>query len=337
MERNVLLILMMSIGLSAGCQGTPPAGNDLGGGGQDLRGGGGNDLGSGGGDMAGVSAEQACAAFAAAYCGKLQTCDPNQLTLIYGDMATCATRQQINCPLRFQVAGTPKGLKDCADAYAGASCGDIFQNNPPMACRPATGALAGNAVCGLSDQCSTSYCPIDPTTGCGKCITRQSMGGPCSRNEDCAYGLVCPIPAGATAGKCAATLGMGAACSVDIRCKWGLYCVAGKCAMPLVLDQACSGAGCDTRQGQFCNPGQKCAAHTYAAAGEMCGALVAGDTPCKAGALCKLAGGGKTGTCMAPVADGGACSTDVTMFKQCMQPAGCVGATCKEPDPTACH
>ena len=82
---------------------------------------------------------------------------------------------------------------------------------------------------------------------------------------------------------------------------------------------------------------KKCDTVKYAAAGAVCGALANGQTDCSAGALCRFANGGMTGTCVAPVKDGGMCSEDPVLFKRCAQPAGCEGVLCKVPDPTLCH
>ena len=62
---------------------------------------------------------------------------------------------------------------------------------------------AATAECGADLFCSNDL-PSEVKQRFGRCVDVQPAGAPCSRDENCASGLVCGIPEGAETGNCAA-------------------------------------------------------------------------------------------------------------------------------------
>jgi hypothetical protein len=69
--------------------------------------------------------------------------------------------------------------------------------------------LARGDVCAVTDECGADlFCsndlPSDVKQRFGRCVDVQAAGSPCSRDENCASGLVCGIPDEAATGNCVA-------------------------------------------------------------------------------------------------------------------------------------
>jgi hypothetical protein len=69
--------------------------------------------------------------------------------------------------------------------------------------------LARGAVCAVTDECGANlFCsndlPAEVKQRFGRCVDAQPSGAACSRDENCASGLVCGIAEGAETGNCAA-------------------------------------------------------------------------------------------------------------------------------------
>jgi hypothetical protein len=69
--------------------------------------------------------------------------------------------------------------------------------------------LALGDVCAVTDECDANlFCsndlPSDVKQRFGRCVDAQPSGAPCSRDENCASGLVCEVPDGAETGSCVA-------------------------------------------------------------------------------------------------------------------------------------
>jgi hypothetical protein len=69
--------------------------------------------------------------------------------------------------------------------------------------------LARGDVCAVTDECGADlFCsndlPSDVKQTYGRCVEVQAAGAPCSRDENCASGLVCGVPDEAETGNCVA-------------------------------------------------------------------------------------------------------------------------------------
>jgi hypothetical protein len=69
--------------------------------------------------------------------------------------------------------------------------------------------LARGDVCAVTDECGADlFCsndlPSEVKQRFGRCVDVQPAGAPCSRDENCASGLVCEVPEEAETGNCVA-------------------------------------------------------------------------------------------------------------------------------------
>lgn len=69
--------------------------------------------------------------------------------------------------------------------------------------------LARGDVCAVTDECGADlFCsndlPSDVKQRFGRCVDVQPAGETCSRDENCASGLVCGVPDGSETGTCVA-------------------------------------------------------------------------------------------------------------------------------------
>lgn len=313
------------------------SGGGAGGGGQGGAGQGGAGQGGSGGSNAGALKE-ACGAFGKALCAKINECAPFLITVVYGDIAACEARASLGCEASADapgVAATPADLKACVAAFPAAACNDALGNNLPDACQLAPGMLKDGAACGDDLQCESTYCKEAMNSSCGTCAPEVQAGAACVENADCAKGLVCP----ASSKVCTAPGTMGDACDVNKVCQPLLACRGGTCQAPLKLGDACDAQvqqtlpECDVAHGDYCDfLSSKCVKLPTAKAGQDCGVVGASFVLCVAGSTCSASGLMK-GTCIAPIADGGAC--DVANPK-CTTPAQCIGGVCAIEDPAAC-
>jgi hypothetical protein len=290
-----------------------------------------------------TSPQQACADYAQVYCTRVNDCAPTFLQLGFGDVPTCESRLQINCPLTFQAPGTgltPDIAEKCIGALPQTSCPDTLGRNLPSECSPVAGSLQNGAACGDDDQCTGKYCNLGSNHVCGACSTKAAAGAACNTDSDCSQGLAC------AQGTCAAYAQAGAACSDKQPCNPTLTCNAGACVTPSGAGAACTPgtdltkSGCDFLHGSFCNPStKKCQQVATATAGQPCGfvnGIVDGSlTICTGGATCfGITLLNPKSTCTAAAADGASC--DATKGINCQAPAICVSGVCKLKDPTSC-
>src|SRR2546425_2473550 len=100
-------------GSNAGASGAPGSGGASG------------SVGTGGaGGGPDVSAEQACADYANAYCRVANTCTPLFAQSWDGDFATCVAQMQVGCAVNFGAVGShwaPSNLEACARGVAAIS------------------------------------------------------------------------------------------------------------------------------------------------------------------------------------------------------------------------
>lgn len=280
---------------------------------------------------AGITVDEACAAFAKAVCAKANACAPFAITLEYGDLAGCEARAGINCPAGVNAPSstrTADDVKECADAFAGITCDDLFGRNVPVACRDQTGSLADGAACGADQQCQSGHCNNSADV-CGVCAKPIAVGGACTNDQECDWGLVCAVS------KCTAPVGVGETCSPSAPCKPTLMCANGTCITPKGAGETCDLAiqDCDYLKGLGCTFANKCEPLKVAATGEPCGAVGMDNVVCAARGTCQTSGN-PSGTCIAAAADGAAC--DAMMGPQCLSDARCSKNVCVLADPASC-
>jgi hypothetical protein len=294
-----------------------------------------------------TSPDKACADLASAFCGKINECAAIFIQQAYGDVTTCSTRVKTSCLNTLSAPGTgitPAKEESCVQAVHGATCDDVVDHNAPTACQAVGGTLAAGAACGDSSQCQSAYCNLGTDGTCGACAAaRSASGGPCNRDDDCAYGSVCTMggaTAGTTGGTCTTPVAMGGTCDSTHPCKTTLACKNGTCTTPDAAGVSCMTGSCDAFAGLYCPVGfgsaQVCSMLGFAGPGEACGVINGNLVICSGGGNCQGATLTVAGKCQAPAADGAAC--DDTAGPTCLPPAVCSSAkVCTVPTPSSCH
>jgi hypothetical protein len=286
---------------------------------------------------AGVTVEQACTDELTAFCKKLTTCAPFFSPIVFGDEATCIERNKASCvkSLSLPNSPTPADAETCvADLNADMDCPKILGHDPPASCQSKPGTAANGAVCGSDWQCQSAYCQTADDMQCGTCTDRATTSGSCTKDENCAYGLVCAT------GICAAPGAAGAACDKNHPCLSPLACAGATVAVPMGTCAAaapaggdCSTAGCLITDGLYCNADKVCQKVQVAQPGEPCGLVDKTLTICSA-SDCNVSTGQTSGICGAIAADGAAC--DATNGPKCKPGAKCIGGMCQLTDPSSC-
>jgi hypothetical protein len=302
----------------------------------------------GGGD-GGTSIAQACADFANARCGRIQTCSPTAVMIHYGVLGTCvsiATQYCLAAAAAPETGTTLAGLEACVSHVSDWACGDaIFGKNPPPQCMMATGGLPTGASCAIPTQCQTGFCSTVPGAACGVCAPAPVAGDSCASLTTCGPNFVC------TSGKCEPYSAAGGACSATLPCDPGLSCVfptgmtTGTC-QPAVTTSGTScvskGAGCDLWAGLACNSTSLvCDPLMLGNDGDQCGYVNLQNTACLNG-ICVGIVGAMPGTCSTYAALGAAC--DLVSGPFCVPPSRCVATSdggttgsCLVADATKCH
>jgi hypothetical protein len=285
-----------------------------------------------------VTADDACNTGAAALCGKVKSCAPLLLTLIFGDEATCTAAYKQACLATLaapKTGATPAAIKQCGTDAMSSACSELLSHNPPTSCRPTGGMIANGMACGDDWQCTSGRCSVPANATCGVCGDRAAAGGTCTGDEDCAYALAC------TAGVCVARGAPGAPCDLTHPCAFGSACIAadggtsGTCGTPAAAGEPCTGGECDTASAAFCNPlTRRCQVAMSAMAGGACGIVNGNLVFCEGAAgACTTPTGAVMGTCPALVEPGGACA----MGMPCKAGSKCVNSVCKISDPSSCQ
>lgn len=268
---------------------------------------------------------------------------------LYGDMATCLTREALSCTNGLaapQTGNGPRAVQMCVGAFMTYSCMDLFDNLPPMVCTP-VGSRASGAPCTFDAQCQTGSCNGIRNDACGTCGDPPGLGDDCSVTA-CARGARC---LGAGKG-CAALTSSNEPCDDSHPCDRGLSCVVAEGASAGVCETAgtrvgvaCGGKmpGCDATRGLSCagEAGVKtCQPVGAAGPGMACGRLGDGSRIACAAGTCVVPAGADLGSCVALAADGDPC--DTAAGPDCMAPARCVTdgdattGTCVVPTAAAC-
>jgi hypothetical protein len=273
--------------------------------------------GGGEGSMSGTTAVAACDANATAYCTQLQMCAPFLVTLEYGDVLTCESRQNPGCLDALAAPGTGwtgDKLEACVTARTALDCADFLHGKPqPTACL-ITG-LFNTQSCLYGAQCGTGYCRIASGSSCGNCVALGATGAPCTTSSDCAGNLLC-----AGVGTCQPPSSATSACTTTMPCAQGLSCIGGVCITPGGPGAACvaknNNADCDYYQGVYCDgTTSMCTAYAIGQAGDSCG----GATP----TVCAGEGTCFQSLCEPPAADGSPCNAASGL--DCMAPSSCQG------------
>jgi hypothetical protein len=278
-----------------------------------------------------ITAAQASTDAAQALCTRINDCAPTFLTLAYGTVSECQTRNTATIGRGIGANGstlTPDQLDACAKAIPTTSCADMLGRNLPPACHGPAGTLADGSPCSDDAQCLNKKCKSSgPNTTCGTCGSPVATGGACTARDDCADGLAC------AASVCVAFGAMGSTCDSAHPCNSTLGCVSGKCAAPQAVGAPCKmQSECDQVHGIICD-GKVCSKLALVSTG-TCGLINGAYTLCQAGATCTGIGAMGTGTCTPAPKDGETC--DVDGGAKCEDPAKCVNGKCTTSDPATC-
>jgi hypothetical protein len=285
-----------------------------------------------------LTADEACAARAAASCERLSACSIFALQTRFGDLATCEARQKLACTLSLaapDTGATPATDEACAAALKTVACDAYLDGDLPEPCLPRVGTRVAGAACLFAAQCQSAFCGIAKGSTCGTCTTAPGIGSSCATFA-CKSGLICVKETSL----CESPEVLNASCDRGHPCGPGLSCVGqaagtpGRCGNFAAAENVtCDpkekvAPDCDHRLGLFCVANQ-CARATYATAGQACGAVNGSAVACLADANCEKPAGSNQGTCVAPAADGAACDADVG--PHCTTPARCVPTVAGQP------
>lgn len=301
----------------------------------------GADLAGGGGP----SADAVCSTQAQSTCAKTQECSNYSFVVNFTSMSDCIARYKQVCLNYLGLPGSTRTLADvqrCATAYASLSCQDYYDPTSPAqtSCRFA-GTLADGIACGAGEQCKTGYCKITDQSGCGVCAQYVKIGSPCQNtvsSPSCEPGANCT---GATGSQtCTALGGLGSTCNSNNGpyCKYPFPCRSGVCSQPRNLGDSCDptvGLECDAIKTEQCSStSRKCEQlYTFVTTGMSCTRPTMPPYPtCSGGSRCSSTSG--SGTCIAPLADGAACTDPGP--PSCQAPAGCRSGFCRFAAPASC-
>jgi hypothetical protein len=246
-----------------------------------------------------------CASLATALCTRISACSSFGLKAIYGDVATCESRQAAQCLATLGAPDTGATIAStlaCVAALPGIACAALDSGALGGACATRAGTVAVGGACGDDAQCASTFCARASTSTCGHCALATTVGGACT----------------------------------DGACSAGQACLAsGLCELPVPGkpgDSCTDQSECDLANGVGCNTSSgSCLALTIATGSCGANSIVASSyAVCPGSGTCSAAIGG---TCSPAAADGASCGSS----SSCMPPARCVSGTCRLPAPSTCH
>jgi hypothetical protein len=355
-ESWALIVVLVAAGCGSGAGPASGSGGEGGTAGQNGTGGKGGKGGNGARPDAGADAPVAadaavpvdvapdlasaefCDGYAAKFCGRLLICSRPYLDGVYGDMAGCQQRLELECRTEATLPGsglTGAAGQACGDAMVAAECEDVLGNSVP-ACH-LKGTLAKGAACGSNTQCASGFCRMPETAFCGKCDTPGAADGPCDSDDSCEFPLRC-----SAAGRCAKPAVDGELCNETRPCKEGLlFCAADNtCKRRSGEGKACNSSAPAPRQpceiGFTCRPSANglCRGIRLVGDGQTCGISASGSTVI----LCTGSGSCVNQVCRPPGKDGERCTpSPLGDSGGCLPPALCLEGLCKLPDPASCH
>lgn len=301
---------------------------------------------------------------AAAFCDAQQDCSPFYFEVFFGnrDCTAIITEQFREASFnQLQTAvdgGTVKYdaklAEQCLAAVSEGSCA-VLDNNLPDVCRQAiAGTVATGGSCDIDGECSgLSRCEITGGACPGKCQPRANAGVACTKDSDCALGLLCA----AVTGRCAAPAAIDEACKggTAVECAAGLVCLGnddgemreGTCKTGQNVLTGQAGETCDLQAGPWCKEGLSCAidsfenlmlnasCHAKASSGGDCSLAIPGQ--CPKGEFCPISGvdliaGNFSAKCQPLPLEGAACAPELS-FPRCAGELVC-DTTSKPLEPT---
>ncbi|MEO8918018.1 MAG: hypothetical protein ABI488_11365 [Polyangiaceae bacterium] len=238
-------------------------------------------------------------------------------------------------------------LNVCTQATIAQTCDEWIEVTPPVCAPP--GAEAEGVGCELDGQCASGYCNTGAYPSyCGKCAPRLGTGQPCDPQAfPCALGLRCTYSCPGAwcaltdrAWLCEVPKAEHEPCAFASECRGVLSCVAGACARPATMGQACDESVDDCSHDTICrasqppDTGATCLKTSFGGPGAVCNSSIAQF--CAGGSVCVNAAGTTQvdqGMCVATGLPGQACVVGL-----CAQPARCVNDACVvPPDAATCQ
>jgi hypothetical protein len=295
--------------------------------------------------------------YAAALCTAYERCMGSDLIKLFLNGADCTTltEQRIrNGSFTMFQSEIDRGkmrydsakVQACLNAIASRTCATINDRDPPECLAAIDGTVDLDQGCTLDEDCKgIAFCQSTNNTCPGRCTSLLNAGLPCSKNDNCAPGLLCSEETKA----CVLPVGADQKCEYgQPPCATGLVCLGkddtaktpGTCRASAQAFAADEGAACDPTKGQLCKTGLSCAVLnvtlvpvtiTYQcvktgshAAGVAC--KVAFPDACASGNYCKTGALQLVdGVCAALPQTGEACGKD----SQCQTSTTCVNGTCR--------
>jgi len=153
------------------------------------------DAGLTGDAPAALTAQQAAADSAMAYCTQLAKCSQITIGEDYGSLSVCVSRrttENLNGIAAPGTGTTPETTEACALSYATLSCADFLNDIVTPACRPQVGTGANGAPCAFSGQCQSAFCQVASNSVCGTCQPEPASGSSCALYK-CPAGLHCAL------------------------------------------------------------------------------------------------------------------------------------------------
>jgi hypothetical protein len=343
------IALLIATTACAGSSGAPAPSSD---------GGGATDAGTW--PVAAPAERDACAAFAQAFCARLEACAPLSLADVYGDTATCGATERRRCEgiAALPDSGDAAAIAAAAGAVATQTCGQVARWHNPLFGSWA-GARATGQACLRPEQCASSFCTngpdgfdpkSPPSGGCGVCRDRDVLGSHCQVYRSPKLGPGVPmgpihscldpdLTCDVDSERCVPTPRAGDTCWGE--CEYGLTCNASTCGPQLPAGAACDpdrSSVCDHRARLVCPVSTRtCQFLAVLKAGEPCGGVRSAGA-CASGFTCiplsqlDASTDDDPGTCRTQGGLGAACDEQ----KPCLWSLGCHGGACQPELFTSC-
>jgi hypothetical protein len=284
-----------------------------------------------------VSAPDACAAYAAGLCARLERCAPRVLARSHASALDCRASTENACRLELAAPGvtaTAAGRAACGGQMQAQDCRAWLDGEVPPGCAIEPGTREAGERCGISLQCRSLVCETGPGESCGACAALIGLGGDCSANpRGCGAGASCVLTGtiGALTGTCVAQKKLGESCATLMEpCAAPLSCVAGVCTRPAQRGDDCTQAICHPGAGLYCDrtTGTCVDFPAPAPVGAPCGPRADGAfVECVRGASCL--GSPADRRCVRDGAEGEPC--DPALGPRCAGGVACVQNVCRTP------
>jgi len=230
----------------------------------------------------------------------------------------------------------------CLDAIDAWTCDDLLERSDTSCDDVLSGTIQAGAYCAMNEECAgEQYCKFGAECP-GTCSERETAGGACQSDSDCASGLVCSR----VTERCEEPAGPGDLCQQgEPECAPGYICaganddenVPGNCRTYSELFSRGLGESCDIVAGTLCEDGAVCRIDAVlpalvstcaerVGAGEACN--LSFPSACPSGQYCDIAESSIAGTCKPRPAAGEACGRELDS-SVCAAYARCDGATCR--------